>query len=263
MTLIVGIRCEDGIVLGADSASTNVTSMGQRTSMQPTEKLDIIDDKIVLGVSGHIGLAQLFQAEIQKLWSEKKGLSGLEISEAMVKLSEAIRSHLKREFGFIRHVKEAIGNLALEEVITQTVIALPIRKKPCLIEFTKQGAPEEKNEKLPTVAIGSAQQIVDPFLGFLRRIFWPKRLPTLAEGRLAACWALDYGIKSAPGGVGEPKHLVVLEKNEKGEWETRRLTQEVHEHEEALDDIERHMANFKLLKQDKEIEEVEPPKPEQ
>ena len=51
MTLIIGIKCKDGIVLGADGAAT-LGAMGQRTILQPMKKLEIISSAMVLGVSG-------------------------------------------------------------------------------------------------------------------------------------------------------------------------------------------------------------------
>lgn len=55
MALIVGIKCKDGIVMGSDGAAT-LRTMGQSTIIQPTKKLEIISNSIVLGVSGPIGV---------------------------------------------------------------------------------------------------------------------------------------------------------------------------------------------------------------
>jgi hypothetical protein len=260
MTLIVGIKCSNGVVLGADSAATNVTSTGQRTSMQPTEKIDVVSDKILIGVSGSVGLAQLFKAEIEKLWNNRE-LAGNEISDAMTKLSDAIRRQLNREFQAVNQSPGPLQNLFSQSVLTQTLIALPIKKKPVLIEFTSTASPEEKNERLPTVAIGSAQPQVDPFLAFLRRIFWSDRLPTLAEGKIAAYWAIDYGIKSAPGGVGPPIKLFTLEK-EGDSWHTHELSEaERNEIAEAVDGIEKYIRDFRHEKEGSGEADIKPPEP--
>jgi len=255
MTLIIGIKCKDGVVVGADSAATLVTATGQRTSMQPTEKLDIISDSIILGVSGPVGLAQLFKSEIEEIWNNKK-LSGKKPYEAMVILREALWKHLSREYKIAKDASQTIGRLAIDSIITQTLIALPISKSPCLFEFNQQGSPEEKNEKLPTVAIGSGQPIVDPFLAFIRQIFWPKRLPSLAEGVFAIFWALDYGIRSAPGGIADPKQIVVLE-NVGGKWQTRQLADnELFEHRDAVNAAEKHLGEFRSQFKEKSEEEI-------
>jgi 20S proteasome alpha/beta subunit len=71
MTLIIGIKCEDGIVLGSDGVAT-FGAMGQRTIRQSLTKLNILEDCIAVGVSGPVGLGQSISGEIQNLWEEKK-----------------------------------------------------------------------------------------------------------------------------------------------------------------------------------------------
>lgn len=43
MTLIIGIKCRDGIVMGADGAAT-FEALGQHTIRQETTKLDILEN---------------------------------------------------------------------------------------------------------------------------------------------------------------------------------------------------------------------------
>jgi hypothetical protein len=248
--------------LGSDSAATLITSTGQRTSMQPIDKLDIIANKIILGVSGSVGIAQFFKAGIEKLWNDKS-LSGKDITEAKNMLAAALRENLHVEFKAVDNAPAASQNYFSQGVFTNTLIALPVDKKPVLIEFDPKGSPEEKNEKLPTVAIGSAQQIVDPFLAFLRRIFWKDQLPNLAEGKLAAYWSLDFAIKSAPGGIGPPIKLSILEKINDN-WQARELSEkELNEQAEAADGIEDYIRDFKPSKENIEEVVAKPPEPKQ
>jgi hypothetical protein len=76
---------------------------------------------------------------------------------------------------------------------------------------------------MPIVSIGSGQLVADPFLAFIRRIFWPSVPPTLSEGILAVVWALTYTIQSQPGGVGEPIQVATLSKDKSGQWKARQL----------------------------------------
>ena len=46
MTLIVGIKCSDGIVVAADGAAT-LGSFGQQTAKQPVKKLCFIGDDVL------------------------------------------------------------------------------------------------------------------------------------------------------------------------------------------------------------------------
>src|SRR5713226_9041619 len=62
MTILIGIRCTDGVVLGADGAATFVTGNAgsQFTIRQPVRKLQIVSEQLVIGTSGSINLGQRF-----------------------------------------------------------------------------------------------------------------------------------------------------------------------------------------------------------
>lgn len=260
MTLIVGIKCEGGVVMGADSAATSVTTTGQQTSMQPTEKLCIIEEKIIVGTSAYVGLAQFFEAEIKKLW-DGGTFSNIEVEDARVKITEAFRKHLTREIKFAEQASRVFGSLPGKELIFHTLIAIPIKHEPMLLEFTTTGASEEKRESLPTVAIGSAQPIADPFLYFLRKVFWPDRLPNIGEGKLAAYWALKYSIEAAPGNVGFPIKIATLEKSATDLSGYNLDKQELDYLEKFVNEAEEQLQEFYKMRKDSEIEKIEIPKP--
>ncbi|GEM_PF-6024646 len=66
MTLIVAWKSSDGVVVGADSAATLGTSASQ-TVKETVTKLYIVKDKLILGVSGPIGLAQRYYEELNNI----------------------------------------------------------------------------------------------------------------------------------------------------------------------------------------------------
>lgn len=57
MTILVGLLCKEGIVIGADSSAT-FGSAQFRTIEQPTDKIEIIDNQIIVAGTGQIGLGQ-------------------------------------------------------------------------------------------------------------------------------------------------------------------------------------------------------------
>ena len=75
MTLIVGIKCTDGVVMGADSAATFATPTGQSTVIQSATKLQIPAGPIITATSGPMGLGQLF-AEASANFGGRKSLAG-------------------------------------------------------------------------------------------------------------------------------------------------------------------------------------------
>lgn len=251
MTLIIGIKCTNGIVIGADGAAT-LGTMGQRTILQPIKKLQIISKSIILGVSGPVGLGQRFKGELQKLWEEKK-FSGKKPFEAMGILRQALWKHAEGEWKAANVTSPIIGNISLQSVLTHSIIALPISKEPCLFQFDQQCAPEEATEDLPFISTGSVQNIADPFLAFIRRVFWPKGLPSINSGIFATVWTLRHAIKTAPGGVAEPTQIVKLQKGNSN-WQVQELpSEELEEHIEASSNAEKHLSEFKKETVAKEI----------
>ena len=93
------------------------------------------------------------------------------------------------------------------------------------------------------MAIGSGQHIADPFLAFLRRIFWPNRLPTTSEGKASAVWTLYHAIQTNPGGIGFPMQVVTLSM-QGGKPKAAELSREEidTEHIQGIEDAEKKMS---------------------
>lgn len=72
-------------------------------------------------------------------------------------------------------------------------------------------------DKLPG---GPGGPTADPFLAFIRRVFWRDQQPTLDDGLFAVLWSLQYSIKAQPGGIAEPIQIGILQK-ENGMWKAR------------------------------------------
>jgi len=246
MTLIIGIRCSDGIVMGADGAAT-LGALGQTTIRQPVRKLVSIDKKIIVGVSGPVGLGQRITGVMEDLWYNK-GLSGKQSYEAMTKIREAIGGHILTEIRYATELSKLVGEArAAPSAVSFTVMALPVDKQLRLYQFGCSGDPEEATENLPFVAVGSGQTRADPFLAFIRNVFWKESLPTVSQGIFATVWSLLHAIRVDPGGVAEPIQLMTLTEDEKQHPIVKDFDQaELDEHRQAIDDAEDHMSQFPL-----------------
>jgi 20S proteasome alpha/beta subunit len=218
--------------------------MGQTTIRQSVRKLSIIEEKVVIGVSGPVGLSQRFTTAVEALW--KKQSIKAPAADAMCLISEHLRKHIIPELEAAQAASKVIGSAAALSVISQTVVALPVGKHSVeLFQFDQQGSPEAASSDLPFVAIGSGQKTAEPFLAFLRRIFWPTQLPKLSEGVFATIWALEHAISTSPGGVAEPKQIVLVDK-ESGDWKAHELQQDIFvEHMQAIAAAERTLADFR------------------
>lgn len=156
MTAIVGVLCKNGVVIGADSSATFVHGQ-YRTIEQPIDKIDVIACHVIVAGTGSIGLGQRFCSILRDLWNDKK-FTNSEIHVAKL---------LSRKF------LEDLNYTFLKPGQYGALVAFPVQQKICLCEFDVQYfQPELKNERLWYVSMGSAQPIMDPFLGFIREIFW-------------------------------------------------------------------------------------------
>jgi hypothetical protein len=79
---------------------------------------------------------------------------------------------------------------------------------------------------LPFFALGSGQASADVFLAFIRKIFWPRELPSLSEGELATIWTLDEIKRQIPGFVGGETKVATLKQSENGKWKVFSLSED-------------------------------------
>jgi len=238
VTLIIGVKCSDGLVVGADAAAT-FGALGQATIRQETKKLEILHKKIIVGVSGHVGLGQRITAEVSAQWAEER-LGSKKPQEAMGILRNEFWKHAEGEWR-AAHVTAPIigGGAAMESAACWAIVGLPLSKVPTLLHFDQQCSPEEVTFKLPFVTIGSGQKIADPFLAFLWRVFWSKGDPLkISDAQLAVYWTLDHAIRTHPGGVAGRKQIITLEQSA-GEWIATEIPEEqMEEHGQAVSEAE-------------------------
>lgn len=270
MTLIVAVRCADGIVVGADGAATFGVPGQFNTIRQPVRKLRILHNRIIIGTSGPVGIGQRLADEVDFLWS-KRELTGKRPEEAMSILRRAFfEKHLGPELQAAGVAKAVIGSAANASALSQSVLAMPLNGKLCLFQFDAQGAPEMATTDLPFVSIGSGQPIADPFLAFLRRALWRHQgdandpVPPLGDGILAALWTLVHAIETNPGGVADPIQMMILREEGK-EMTARELTDaELGEHKQVIKDIEREIGEYwnKFRSAPKNSDVVPVPQPE-
>jgi hypothetical protein len=235
MTVVIGLKCSQGVVLGSDGAAT-LGSMGLRTIVQPTTKLTLIENRAIFAFSGQVGLSQLFYDRACAVCATL--LENASLPEVCRNLRNGFLPDANICFQVAALARNVVGNLATESVASQTLIAVAVQGQPELIQFDYQCHPEWTTNELPFVSIGSGQPIADPFLAWIRFVFWRHRLPTLAEGRFAVYWTLSHAIRTAPGGIGPPIQMAALE-NVQNDVIARELTaDELNDHEIAVAEYE-------------------------
>lgn len=233
--------------MGADGAAT-LGSLGQQTIRQPVRKLASIDKKIIVGVSGHVGLGQRITGAIEELWNGNKLGGGQKSYQVMTVIRGAIGPHIVSEMQHASEVARLLGQgIASQSAISFSVVALRVDEELRLYQFGCAGEPEEATDSLPFVSVGSGQARADPFLALIRQVFWRNGLPTLSQGIFATVWSLVHAIRTAPGGVAEPIQLMTLTQDGKRNPIVEELDDsELEEHRQAVNEAEDYISKFTI-----------------
>ncbi len=251
MTLLVGIVCKDGVVIGADGAATFGQSGGFNTIEQQTQKIDVIGDGVILVGTGEVGLNQRFRASVEEAWNNK--LFQKDPVEVGVLLSgEAIKQFSRT-------------NVNLQEIPYGSFVAFSSNKSAHLCEFGYGNfQPELKDHRIWYGSMGIGQRIADPFLGLMREVFWHEGQPSsYRQAIFVVTWTLRHAIKCNPGGINDPMQIAVLT-TEKGKMKARILSEEeLAEHQQSVEEAIIHLRDYPKKLKGEDQDTREPPKPAQ
>jgi hypothetical protein len=213
LTLIVGIRCSDGVVLASDSAATYAQGISPTVGQQAVTKVHQLDDSMLFASTGAIGISQILCNALPKLFQGPLRQSSVtSATDAMMEVSKKIREQVASLFESATRVVPLIGqHEAKATVLCRSMVALAFRNECCLYQFDYSGAPEQATKDLPFISLGSGQNIADPFLALLKRILWLDREPTVPEGRFVAAWTISHVALTNPGGVALPLQMASLQ----------------------------------------------------
>jgi 20S proteasome alpha/beta subunit len=245
LTVLVGIYCKDGVVVGADSAATS-SSIELKTIEQPIDKIDVIEDTMVIAGTGSVGLGQRFVGAVRTQFAKKAfvGKLSLEYGKQLSAICIDDFGQTQTPEGFYSARPGQYGAL---------VAFVAADKRPYLCELDPNNLqPELKNDRMWYVSLGSGQLIVDPFLALMRQAFWSDGPPSLADGIFATTWAIQHAIDTNPGGVNSPINIAVLEKsgNNDQSWCARKLSaDEISEHQDNVCGAIRHLGAYRELLQ--------------
>jgi hypothetical protein len=209
VTLLVGVLCSDGVVIAADRQATHGT-LGQRTVGQAVTKIRTIGATGLFAASGHLGLGQQLASIVEQKQSE---FMNQPYDRFIGKLQTALRAVVDPALNTARIASGVYGpQVAASDATCGSLLAAPFRDRLHLVEITPQVAVESMSPSLPFICLGSGKGSADPFLGFLKSVFWPDVLPSVREGALAAFWTVQHAIDMKVDGVGFDVDLFVVEK---------------------------------------------------
>jgi 20S proteasome alpha/beta subunit len=259
LTILIGIRCTDGVVLGADGAATFVTGNAgsQFTIRQPVRKLQVVSEQLVIGTSGSVGLGQRF---IEALRSLLQTLSAQPQTESSFKaaISNACRVQIAQEVQGLAPIAQFFPTWQ-QTLSSHSLIAGLVGGRAELFQMDSMGSLEAASEQLPFVTAGSGQPQADPFLAFLKRVFWKKKPPTIADGVFATYWALRHAIDTMHGLVADPIQIVEIQNTAVGCKARDLREEELQEHRESVKDVEEYLRAYSARAQQSTAERAPEP----
>jgi 20S proteasome alpha/beta subunit len=235
VTILVGVRCTDGIVIGADSAATSAAGMQPLASFPLADKINIVGDRVIYACTGAVGLGQRVGEIIKDAHDDKRHFQKScldcckEITRAVITDFKSTNVLFSNQHGW------GFG----------TLVAAPFGSVHELVEFAPMDfQPEVKKDKLFFVSMGSGQPLADPFLAFVARVLWKNEAPTTEDAMFGVLWALSHTVSCAPGGGGTPYSLAMLKKDGK-DWRARKLDEiELQEQSEHINAIENRIGDY-------------------
>lgn len=233
MTVIVGVRCSDGIVIGTDSAATSTA--GQIPVLRTdVDKIFLVGDRTIIAGTGAIGLTQRFHQIVEAAWTSK-----LFQKDTLTCVRQLVKD-AREDFQRTQVPFHQQGGLQFG-----VVLGAVFSGAPDLIEFgTYDFQPEIKRGKLFFVSMGSGQPLADPFLAFVKRVLWRDQTPTVDAAKIGVYWALNHTIDCAPEYVGRPIALAIL-KRTGGTWQASLMGEaELAEQAQYITQMEEHLANY-------------------
>lgn len=235
MTLIIGVRCNEGIVIGADSMVT-VGSNFSNIQMS-SDKIHLFGESGIAAFAGDVGLGQIVLDYLDEQWP----------ALALAKSKNETKDILAQAIGSaLVSYHNLSGNLGGQLHIPDLMVALPVLNMPTLSLFARAIPAAEAREGMYFLTAGSGAHLANSFLKFLEKIFWQGKSPTtIGEGVFSALWTLNHVIEvNAVLGVGGSPAIAVLENTEQG-WNARLLhSEEIEVHQELIDEVEESLGRF-------------------
>ncbi|HEX8109090.1 MAG TPA: hypothetical protein VF516_15260 [Kofleriaceae bacterium] len=231
MTLLVGIRCSDGVVVAADRAVT-LGSMEQPTISHPACKISVLDGSVIVAGSGYTGTLQRFCDVVEDTLLNCADCAGYQ-QKRPIEIGRILCTAGRKDF----------QSTMMKDGIFGALVAFPsvMGRGPQLCEFhEKDFQPDLKDAGTWFVSMGYGRPIADSYLAFMRDTFWRGGMPTLAHGIFSAAWVMQQSIRVSPGFIDEPIDIAVLQGEKARMLEPRELTY----HMGAVDRAMKHFGTF-------------------
>ncbi len=243
MSLIVGIRCADGVVIAASGPTSWPSADGLPAARQQAKRLRVVAGQAVLGVAAHDGLAQEMALSLERcLVGPDRRDSAEDVLRE--KIRDALAAPIQRTVAIHQtlHGLPGFATTSNDYLVSHSILAIPLHRTLRLYALDPECSLTEITEELRCAAVGLARSAAEPFLAFLRRVLIGHDAPMLSTGELAAYWTLHQAVVNNVAGVTPPIQVISVTRNpegsieivERGEEEIAALRQAMEKAEERI-----------------------------
>jgi proteasome beta subunit len=193
VTLVLALRCRDGVVLASDGQSTADT-LGQPTR-QPTRKLFDIGGRIAWGAAGSVGLQQTLRGELDRIDDRAGGPGELRrrLAGAVIPIQQGALDH------YVPHRGTDPPELAC-------VFCWCDEGGPRILEVPRTGGDHQFHERYS--AIGSGEIFAKFAMVSIAHLDTPEL--SLEQGKVVAYKAIADAIAVAAVFLGPPIQMYVV-----------------------------------------------------
>ena len=236
MTLIAAIKCSDGIVMAADGATT--ISSGASSITQPTTKLQILHNCLIVGMAGHVGLGQQHLDSIFNLWTNMG-------SKGVADFKKELHNKINSDILMYNNGVPKTGSWPTYN--SNILLGFPLTLGSELVYCDVYGAVTTVSNTHYFSTIGSGSPTANALMGYFRKVYWSNTMPTITEGILVALWTLKHSVGMGGAvGVSGPIQIAVLRHIGGNGLKTARILSdaELHEYEQHILGAENNMREY-------------------
>ena len=213
MTLIIGMKCSDGIVMGADSAF--VSGTGSATIKRShKQKICMVDERFLLSYSGEVDYGDRFAGVVEDIYESRL------IDQSYIERNSKIKGDIayRTAVEISGHVNDNFSGTRFDdnddndtEHRIRLMLTIPFSENDKfryeLIAFYGHHQPYVVTDDDFAIAFGSGYNIADPFLEFIRKYVLRDAVPDVEMGSRAVMMAMMLSVPMVAEGVDTPYQI--------------------------------------------------------
>lgn len=250
MTILVGILCQDGAVIAADSMASHNLGTTPFVGINNL-KIHSIDNKLIVACAGSDDLMTRFVYFVKliypSLFEKYKQQNSSDVLALMTELGAQFAHHIINIYKqyppeWHPQVLEMINKTGFP---FQALIALNFNNKHYIFSYDGLfNASMLRDNGIWHVILGSGHLVASPSIHLVKKMLDISLMPTVDRGQILAYWTVRHAIDVSSGSIGGEIKVEVLQKF----GDEYRVSEESKssEHEEFIEAMYTHMRKYSM-----------------